>query len=190
IIVSMMGITEPTVDAARKALAWGLRNHATVTPIGTLVDPMTTVAASPTPSPSASMQLAALDTVSSEPQLAPGVGAQLAEAASATIRRAIADPRAPYALGVGAIVGAVLVGLIPLASRLQQRRRTPIVPMVIAQAAAPEHTLKRASTKYAVIDDEPLQATPWRPGRYRRVRKPRHLLRRRRPVRAFPASGT
>lgn len=190
IIVSMMGITEPTVDAARKALAWGLRNHAKVTPIGTLVDPITTVAASPTPSPSASMQLAALDTVSSEPQLAPGVGAQLAEAASATIRRAIADPRAPYALGVGAIVGAVLVGLIPLASRLQQRRRTPIVPMVVAQAAAPEHTLKRASTKYAVIDDEPLQATPWRPGRYRRLRKPRHLLRRRRPVRAFPASGT
>ena len=189
IIVSIMGITEPTIDAARKALAWGLRNHDKVTPIGTLVDPITPASASPTPSPSSSAQLSALDAVTSEPQLAPGIGAQLAETANTTVRRAISDPRAPYALAIGSIAGAVLVGVIPLVNRIRQRRRTPIVPMVVAQAAAPEHTLKRASTKYAVIDDAPLNAAPWRPGRYRRVRRPRHMLRRRRPIRAFPAPG-
>jgi len=190
IIVAMMGITEPTIDAARKALAWGLKNHDKVTPIGTLVDPITTAAASPTPSPSASVQLSALDTVTSEPRLAPGFGARLATAATATVRRAISDPRAPYALGVGAIAGAVLVSLIPLVNRLRQRRRTPIVPMVTTQAMAPEHTIKRASTMYAVIDEVPINAEPWRPGRYRRLRNSRKASRRRQPVRAFPAPGT
>lgn len=190
IIVSMMGITEPTIDAARKALTWGLRNHDKVTPIGALVDPITTVVASPTPSPSASVQLSALDTVTSEPQLAPGFGARIAAGATAAVRHAVSDTRAPYALGIGAIVGAVMVGSLPLISRVRQRRRTPIVPMVAAQAMAPEHTLKRASTQYAVIHELPLVTKPWRPGQYRRLRRPRQAQRRRRPARAFPAPGT
>lgn len=190
IIVSMMGITEPTVDAARKALVWGLRNHDKVTPIGTLVGPVTPVLAEPSPSPSASMQLSALDTVASDPQLAPGVGAQLAEALVSTGRRAIADPRAPYALAIGAVIGAGLVALVPIVSRLRQRRRTPIVPLVVTQGMAPEHTIKRASTKYALLNELPVPSNPWRPGQHRRLRRPRHLLRRRRAVRAFPAPGT
>ncbi len=40
LIVTMMGIHESTEAAARKLLRWGFKNHDKVTPIGTLVDPL------------------------------------------------------------------------------------------------------------------------------------------------------
>lgn len=41
LVVALMGIHEASADAARKALTWGFRNQASVTPVGSLVDPLT-----------------------------------------------------------------------------------------------------------------------------------------------------
>ena len=53
LVVTLMGVTEPTVNAASKLLTWGFRAEAHVTPVGTLVDPVAdTVQRRPAPPPS------------------------------------------------------------------------------------------------------------------------------------------
>jgi D-alanyl-D-alanine carboxypeptidase (penicillin-binding protein 5/6) len=53
LVVTLMGITEPSETAAKKLLDWGFRQAAHVTPVGTLVDPVepTTTVSDESPAP-------------------------------------------------------------------------------------------------------------------------------------------
>ena len=56
LIVTLMGIRQPTADAARSLLNWGFHNVTKVKPVGVLVAPgaVATAAAWPSTSPSGS----------------------------------------------------------------------------------------------------------------------------------------
>ena len=117
LIVALMGIREPTEDAAEKLLKWGFRNADKVAPVGVLVEPMAPVdvrtedAPSPSPEPaSASAEPPVGATVQSSgpsPSLAPG------QSASASV--------VPTGL-VGVAVAAAVVGGVLLLRRALARR--------------------------------------------------------------------
>ena len=109
LVVTLMGVTEPTVDAASKLLTWGFHEEAHVTPVGTLVDPVTPSAPSD-PGPE-------------------HVGGRHRRRARARYRlrsprRAPSQPRWPLArwLGGALVVAGAVVGLLALRGRRREER--------------------------------------------------------------------
>ena len=178
IVISMMGITDSTEAAARKALLWGLRNAGKVTPVGQLIDPLP----DPEPSPTASPTPAAVAVAASVRDSGPDpVGVTVSFLAAPTPL----GPRwVPLATGAALIAAAASL-LIVLRVRRARRRAPPptAAPGPSLALGATANTVRRASMLAATAD--PLEPTPWRPGRYQRIRKGRSTASGRTPIRAF-----
>ncbi len=105
LVVTLMGIKEPTSDAARKLLSWGFREASAVTPIGVLVDPLEeAIAGAPAAQP-----------ITAAPPLLTAPLTQSATSPSASW---------PLAQGLGGalVVAGILVGLLALRGRRRDER--------------------------------------------------------------------
>ena len=179
IVVSMMGITDSTENAARTALQWGLRNTGKVTPVGQLVDPLP----EPTPTPTATATPSAVALpVPATADDGPNPIGQTVEFVTAP------TPFGPrwVPLCVGVALFTTAVGLLIAARVRRTRRRAPprAAPQLAAlTAGATANTVRRASMLAATAP--PVEPDAWRPGRYRRLRKGKPAPRKRRAIRAF-----
>lgn len=178
IVVSLMGITDSTESAARKALLWGVRNTDKVTPVGQLVDPLPDPEPSPTATPSPTITPAAAVADDSGPN---PVGLSVLFLTTPT-------PLGPrwIALAAGTGLIAIATGLLVAVRVRRSRRRAPPAtakPGPALPVGATANTVRRASRLAATAD--PIEPAPWRPGRYRRIRKGRPRWRGRARVRAF-----
>lgn len=110
LIVTLMGIRQPTADAARSLLNWGFHNVTKVKPVGVLVAPgaPATAPASPSTSPSGS-------TAGPSGSTAPSAAAAVAE------KPATSGSGRPLLVVVGAVL--VLAGIVLAARALLGRRR-------------------------------------------------------------------
>lgn len=108
IVVTLMGITEPTADAARALFAWGFHNVDKAKPVGVLVGRASAVqATSPSPSTSAST--------------APSASGSASTAAAASPAHKSGSSRPSWLLWGGAAL--VLVGIVVAVRPLLARRR-------------------------------------------------------------------
>ena len=108
IVVTLMGIKEPTADAARALFAWGFHNVDKAKPVGVLVGPASAVqATSPSPSTSAST--------------APSASGSASTAAAASSAPKSGSSRPSWLLWAGAAL--VLVGIGVAVRPLLARRR-------------------------------------------------------------------
>ena len=105
LVVTLMGVTEPTTTAAKKLLTWGFHEADHVTPVGLLVDPVEEPPANPDPA----QPVNAAPPVTTEP-ITPGTDPVSA-----------AWPVARWAGGALVVVGAV-VGLLALRGRRRDER--------------------------------------------------------------------
>lgn len=115
LVVTLLQISQPTETAAEALLTWGFRNRTTVTPVGTLVDPLPE-GGSPTPQESAPAP------VGSANAIGPTSGSQ-GSASDAGV------PGWAWLLGLLLLVGGAVALVVG-------RRRTPDAP-VEAVASAP-----------------------------------------------------
>jgi serine-type D-Ala-D-Ala carboxypeptidase (penicillin-binding protein 5/6) len=108
LVVTLMGITEPSVDAASKLLTWGFHEEAHVTPVGALVEPVSDTAP-PGAAPSQPLTAAA------------PFGSGPVTATSATTGTSASWPVARW-LGGALIVAGAVVGLLALRGRRRDER--------------------------------------------------------------------
>jgi D-alanyl-D-alanine carboxypeptidase (penicillin-binding protein 5/6) len=108
LVVTLMGIKEPSADAARALFAWGFHNVNKARPVGVLVGPAT-AAQSSSPSPSASSSAA--PTTSASPSLAAAVSPSNTSGSS----------RPSWLVWAGAAL--VLIGMVIAVRPLLARRR-------------------------------------------------------------------
>ncbi len=118
VVVTLMGIQEPTESAAAHLMTWGLRNAGAITPVGTLVDPVPDPPApdaSPTP-------------VLAEEPGGSGLGPGLVAAAPGT---SAADDATSHTslLVLAGLVAVLAVAVLTLARRPRRTApRNPAVP--------------------------------------------------------------
>ncbi len=105
LVVTLMGVTEPTTTAAKKLLTWGFHQADHVTPVGVLVDPVEDPPADPGPAqPVTAAPPVATQPITQEPN-----------------QPSAAWPVARWIGGSLVVVGAV-VGLLALRGRRRDRR--------------------------------------------------------------------
>ena len=113
LVVTLLQISQPTETAAESLLSWGFRNRTTVTPVGTLVDPLPE-GVSPTPQESVPAPAGSANAIG------PTSGSQ-GSASDAGV------PGWAWLLGLLLLVGGVVALVVG-------RRRTPEVPEAPASA--------------------------------------------------------
>jgi len=115
LIVSFMGVRERTDVAAAKLLTWGFANADKVTPIGVLVDPISTVAADVEPEGGGVQPLTVVETPVAQPPVEPDVVA-VPELAPTGVQPVV------WA-AVAAAIGLFLIALMAMALRARTVRR-------------------------------------------------------------------
>lgn len=106
LVVTLMGVTEPTVNASSKLLTWGFKAEGHVTPVGTLVDPVADTVQADPPPPQPVTAAAPLGT---------------APVTETTAGSSAAWPLARW-LGGALVVAGAVVGLLALRGRRREER--------------------------------------------------------------------
>ena len=113
LIVTLMGIREPSDEAAKKLLNWGFRNRDAIVPVGTLVDPM---------DEQTTAEQATVDVVESEPVATPAA-ALSADVTAAPAQQSLAS-LSPLAWGwLAVFVFGFLIVLTTLTKWIRGRKQ-------------------------------------------------------------------